>query len=192
MLINMARLVKAKRGTARSNKRSAPRAVPETLEELYARPGFLLRRGHQIAVGIFDQECDAIGLTSAQHGALVVVGNVPDLDQAALGRALGFDRATVGNLVRGLERRGMLLRKGAPEDLRRKRLVLTAAGRAMLIRAQQAVRQTSERILAPLKPAEGTLFIDLLARLTETLNAASRTPVQAPEGRDDPRKDLDR
>ena len=31
-------------------------ARPITLEELYARPGFLLRRAHQIAVGIFVEE----------------------------------------------------------------------------------------------------------------------------------------
>jgi DNA-binding MarR family transcriptional regulator len=184
--------VKTKRRHLRSGKPSAPRLVPETMDDLYARPGFLLRRGHQIAVGIFVQECEAIGLTSAQHGVLVVVGNMPGLDQAGLARALGFDRATVGDLVQALERRGMLRREGSPEDLRRKLLVLTAAGSAMLICAQEAVRRTSERILSPLKPAERELFVGLLARLTDTLNAASRTPVQAPEGQDEQRHDLGR
>jgi DNA-binding MarR family transcriptional regulator len=170
-----------KRSSPRFDKTSVRDPVPESLTDLYARPGFLLRRGHQIAVGIFMQECESIGLTSAQHGVLVVVGNHPGIDQAALARALGFDRATVGDLVQALERRGMLRREGSPEDLRRKLLVLTAAGRAMLICAQQAVRRTSERLLAPLAPRERSLFVGLIARLTDTLNAASRTPVQAPE-----------
>jgi DNA-binding MarR family transcriptional regulator len=188
----MPRPVNAKRRVSCFDKQSSPKLVPETLQDLYARPGFLLRRGHQIAVGIFVQECEAIGLTSAQHGVLVVVGNHPGLDQAALARALGFDRATVGDLVHGLERRGMLRRDGSPEDLRRKLLVLTAAGQAMLICAQDAVRRTSDRILSPLKPAERALFVDLLSRLTDTLNAASRTPVQAPEGSHEQRDDLGR
>ena len=158
------------------------RAPRETLPDLYARPGFLLRRGHQIAVGIFVQECAAIGLTPPQHGVLVVTGNAPRLDQAGIARALGFDRATVGALIHGLERRGMLRRESSAEDRRRKRLVLTPSGHAMLARAQDAVRRTSERLLAPLPARERSLFVDLLARLTDTLNAASRTPVQAPEG----------
>jgi DNA-binding MarR family transcriptional regulator len=168
----MARAVKA-RGRAR-------RTVDESLQELYARPGFLLRRGHQIAVGIFVQECAAIGLTPPQHGVLVVVGNTPGLDQAALARALGFDRATIGALVGGLESRGMLRREDSATDARRKRLALTASGHAMLSKAQDAVRRTSERLLSPLEPGEREEFVRLLARLTDTLNAASRTPVESP------------
>ena len=171
MLMNMPRPVKTKRRVPRG----------ETLADLYARPGFLLRRGHQIAVGIFIQECAAIGLTPPQHGVLVVAGNAPGLDQAALARALGFDRATVGALVEGLERRGMLRREGSAQDRRRKVLALTPSGRAMLGQAQAAVRRTSQRLLSPLSEDERLLFVDLLARLTDTLNAASRTPVQAPE-----------
>jgi DNA-binding MarR family transcriptional regulator len=145
----------------------------------------LLRRGHQIAVGIFVQECAAIGLTPPQHGVLVVAANSPGLDQAGIARALGFDRATVGALIHGLERRGMLRREGSATDRRRKVLALTARGRAMLARAQGAVRKTSERLLAPLPARDRARFVDLLARLTDTLNAASRTPVQAPEGKAD-------
>jgi DNA-binding MarR family transcriptional regulator len=171
----MPRAVKALRPARR-----AKRAVDESLQDLYARPGFLLRRGHQIAVAIFVQECAAIGLTPPQHGVLVVVGNAPGLDQAALARALGFDRATVGALVSALEARGMLQREDSATDARRKRLALTAAGRAMLAKAQDAVRRTSERLLSPLAPREREVFVRLLARLTDTLNAASRTPVESP------------
>lgn len=161
-------------------RRRAKRQIGESLQDLYARPGFLLRRGHQIAVGIFVQECAALGLTPPQHGVLVVVGNAPGLDQAALARALGFDRATVGALVGSLENRGMLRRKSSAADARRKLLVLTPSGRTMLARAQDAVRRTSERLLSPLPAAERKLFVSLLARLTDTLNAASRTPVESP------------
>jgi DNA-binding MarR family transcriptional regulator len=151
-----------------------------SIEDLYERPGFLLRRGHQIAVGIFIQECETIGLTPPQHGVLVVVGNAPGVDQAGLSRALGFDRATVGELVAGLEGRGMLRRSASPDDRRRKLLSLTPRGHAMLHRAREAARRTSERLLAPLPPRDRRRFVELLARLTDRLNAASRTPVEAP------------
>ena len=167
MLMNMPRPVKKK-----------PRA--ETLSDLYARPGFLLRRGHQIAVGIFVQECAPLGLTPPQHGVLVVADNAPGLDQAGMARALGFDRATVGALIHGLERRGLLRRASHSADLRRKTLAVTPRGRAALRRAQSAVRRTSDRILAPLGAGERRRFVALLERLTAALNGASRTPVLPP------------
>jgi DNA-binding MarR family transcriptional regulator len=155
-----------------------PRA--ESLAELYSRPGFMLRRGHQIAVGIFVQECGAIGLTPPQHGVLVVADNAPGLDQAGIARALGFDRATTGALIQGLERRGLLRRESSAADLRRKTLVVTPSGRAMLRRAHAAVRRTSDRLLAPLAKNERRRFVQLLEQLTSALNAASRTPVLPP------------
>jgi DNA-binding MarR family transcriptional regulator len=157
---------------------------PETLADLYSRPGFLLRRGHQIAVGIFEQECNALGLTSPQHGVLVVADNAPGLDQAGIARALGFDRATTGALIQGLERRGLLRRENSASDLRRKTLAVTPAGRELLRRAQTAVRRTSDRILAPLAIGERQRFVLLLEKLTGTLNGASRTPLLPPAPQD--------
>src|SRR5256885_12122509 len=34
---------------------------------LYQRPGFLLRRAHQISVGIFEEQCRPLGLTPPQR-----------------------------------------------------------------------------------------------------------------------------
>jgi len=154
--------------------------APESLADLYSRPGFLLRRGHQIAVGIFVQECAALGLTPPQHGVLVVADNAPGLDQAGIARALGFDRATTGALIQGLERRGLLRRENSSADMRRKALAVTPRGRAMLRRSHAAVRRTSDRLLAPLAAGERRRFVQLLERLTATLNGASRTPVLPP------------
>jgi DNA-binding MarR family transcriptional regulator len=153
---------------------------PLALSELYSRPGFLLRRAHQIAVGIFVQECAAFGLTPPQHSALIAVGHRPGLDQAGLARALGFDRATIGQVVEGLESRGMLRRKPSATDRRRKTLVLTSKGRQLMARATPAIARTSERLLAPLSGRDREQFMRLLLQLTGELNSASRTPVSGP------------
>jgi MarR family transcriptional regulator, lower aerobic nicotinate degradation pathway regulator len=150
------------------------------LADLYARPGFLLRRAHQIAVGIFVQECSGFGLTPPQHSALIAVGHCPGLDQAALARALGFDRATIGQVVEGLESRGLLRRRDSPTDKRRKTLALSAKGRALMSQASAAIARTSERLLAPLAAKEREHFVRLLRQLTGELNGASRTPVTHP------------
>jgi DNA-binding MarR family transcriptional regulator len=153
---------------------------PPALSDLYSRPGFLLRRAHQIAVGIFVQECAAFGLTPPQHSALIAVGHRPGLDQAGLARALGFDRATIGQVVEGLDARGLLRRKASAADRRRKTLVLTSKGRLLMARATPAIAKTSERLLAPLNARDREQFMRLLLLLTGELNSASRTPVSRP------------
>jgi DNA-binding MarR family transcriptional regulator len=155
-------------------------ARPKTLEDLYERPGFLLRRAHQIAVGIFAQECATYGLTPPQHSTLIVVDRCPGLDQAALARAIGFDRATVGQVLEGMERRGLLRRESSPRDGRRRTLRLTPQGRALMKRAAPAISRTSQRLLAPLRSAQRKHFVELLQRLTGELNSASRSPVRSP------------
>jgi DNA-binding MarR family transcriptional regulator len=153
---------------------------PKTLDNLYERPGFLLRRAHQIAVGIFAQECAAYGLTPPQHSTLIVIDRCPGLDQAALARAIGFDRATVGQVLEGMERRGLLKRQSAPGDRRRRSLVLTQQGRALMKRAAPAIQRTSQRLLAPLRASQRRHFVRLLQQLTGELNSASRSPVRSP------------
>ena len=156
---------------------------PMKLEDLYARPGFLLRRAHQIAVGIFVEECAAYRLTPPQHSTLIVIGHCPGIDQAALARAIGFDRATIGHVVGGLEARGLLRRRNSLADKRRKTLVLTPQGHALMRRAAAAIERTSERLLAPLNPNDRRTFVGFLLQLAGELNESSRSPVTAPAER---------
>ena len=41
--------------------------------DIYQRPGFLLRRAHQISTAIFERSCAHLGLTPAQYGVLSVL-----------------------------------------------------------------------------------------------------------------------
>jgi MarR family transcriptional regulator, lower aerobic nicotinate degradation pathway regulator len=160
--------------TARAPNCSMPEA---DLNELYERPGFLFRRAHQIAAGIFVQEAGELGLTPPQHSALYAIGRRPRLDQTALARALGFDRATMGTVIGGLEARGLLQREPGA-DRRRKALLLTPAGRKMLEQAMPAARRTTQRLMSPLSATERQVFALLLTRITHELNSQSRTPVE--------------
>jgi hypothetical protein len=51
----------------------APSKMPASLARLYARPGFLLRRAHQISAAVFEDACRDLGLTPAQFGVLTVL-----------------------------------------------------------------------------------------------------------------------
>lgn len=152
------------------------------MDELYSRPGFLLRRGHQIAVSIFMEECAKVGLTPPQHGVLIAAAQHPGLSQSDVARLIGFDRATIGQVVRGLEARGFLRRDSAGGNRRNKAVQLTPKGAAALKRAGLAMERTSARLLSPFNRRQRAAFIGLLARLTSHLNSHSRTPVSGREG----------
>ena len=93
---------------------------------LAARPGFLIRRLHQIHVALFAEECAAFGVTPVQFSLLSVLAMQPGLDQAALAFAVGVDRATTANVVARLEKRGLLRRRSGATDRRVKQVELTA------------------------------------------------------------------
>ncbi|MDE1186869.1 MAG: MarR family transcriptional regulator [Pantoea sp.] len=170
----------------RLKPRDAGSEPPETFSdaELYERPGFLLRRAHQISVSIFLQECEELRLTPPQHSILFVLHRWPGLDQTTLARAIGFDRATVGETLGGMETRGLLRRAVSAQDKRRKVLFLTAKGRDVMTRAIAAIHHTSDRLLAPLSAERRELFIEMLTQITGELNDASRSPVRRPDRAD--------
>jgi len=151
-----------------------------TMAQLYQRPGFLLRRAHQLSVGLFEQQCAPWKLTPPQYGVLYVLAHAGDLDQAGLSRALGFDKVTTLRIVRGLEARGLLMRTASAVDRRRLVLGLTREGRALLSGVQQAAANVQERLLSPLQPAEQAQLLKLLDKLCGGLEEQARVPMAAP------------
>jgi DNA-binding MarR family transcriptional regulator len=162
-----------------------PNEAKGPLSELYSRPGFLMRRADQIATGIAMQECAALGLTPPQHSFLVALDHCPGLDQRGLGKMLGIDRVTAGQLLRGLEVRGLIQRTDSTEDGRRKVVTLTSSGKKLVGPAMAAARRASNRILSVLEPAERVVFLGLLLKVVMALNEESSTPVESPLPRED-------
>src|SRR5262245_6947603 len=90
---------------------------------LSARPGFLIRRLHQIHLSLFAEECAAFEVTPVQYSILTAVAARPGLEQVALAQEVGVDRAAMANVVARLAQRGMVRRVQCKED-RRLKLVL--------------------------------------------------------------------
>lgn len=152
--------------------------LSDPLGLLYARPGFLFRRAHQIAVGIFIEECAELGLTPPQHSVLIAAAHYPQLSQADVSRLLGFDRATVGQVVKGLAARDLVRRLDSAKDKRNKVIELTPKGARLLRRASAAMARISSRMLSPLSSPQRKVLLELLGRVIDELNPASRTPLK--------------
>src|SRR5437016_6823587 len=151
-----------------------PAKTPAALPRLYARPGFLLRRAHQISAAVFEDECRDVGLTPAQFGVLTVVKTHPGMGQSSLARALGFDKVTVLRVLRGLESRGFVERGPAPDNKRNMCVNLTDEGLAVLQQAQRPAERAYRRLLAPLKRDQQEQLIHLLQLLTGELEEDAR------------------
>ena len=150
------------------------------LSLLYAGPGFLLRRAHQISAAVFEDECKSVALTPAQFGVLSVLHASPGLDQSSLGRALGFDKVTVMRVMRGLESRGLIARVYAALNRRNLSITLTDAGHSLLIQTQEPAEHAYNRLMSPLNQQQRDHLVSLLQLLTTGLEGEARAAFVPP------------
>jgi len=147
-------------------------------EEIYGKPGHLIRRLQQIAVAIFAAETKSFDITPVQYASLLAVQLHPGIDQTTLMEAVAFDLSTIGEVVGRLEGKGFVKRLVSPKDRRAKVLYITAAGRRLLAQIEPGVQAAQERILAPLPRAERASFMRSLKHLVEANNEFSRVPLR--------------
>jgi MarR family transcriptional regulator, lower aerobic nicotinate degradation pathway regulator len=144
---------------------------------LDARPGFLIRRLHQIHVALFVEECAPEGITPVQYSILTALEQMGPSEQIALSRAVGLDRANTADVIGRLVERRFIQRRVSKTDRRKKVAELTEIGRALLGRLETGVARAHERTIAALAPEDRKRFMGYLALLVETNNDLSRTPV---------------
>ncbi len=132
------------------------------LEDLYERPGFLLKRCHQVAAAIFLEECSEFNVTPSQHGCLCALHEFPGIDQIALGRLVGLDRSTAGLVIKALSQRRLIERVVNRYDKRRLRLKLSADGEHVLRAIGPAAARARDRVLRGLPRESRAAFVDML------------------------------
>jgi DNA-binding MarR family transcriptional regulator len=146
---------------------------------LWRRPGFLVRRLHQIHVAMFLEECASHPVTPVQLAVLTTLSVLPGLDQVSIGHEVGLDRTTTADVVKRLEDNGLLTRMVHPVDKRARQVFLTPAGERVVSESNESMTRAQDRLLAPLKPAERAMFMQLLSTLVEVNNQYSRTTIKA-------------
>lgn len=142
---------------------------------LWARPGFLIRRLHQIHYALFYEECASFDITPVQYGLLTTLSITPDLDQNSLGRELGIDRTNVADVLNRLSKRGLLERRRSDKDKRMVLARLTPKGEKVTQEMYEAMQRAQIRLLEPLLPEERNAFITTLIRLIDGNNHLGRT-----------------
>jgi DNA-binding MarR family transcriptional regulator len=113
------------------------------------------------------------GLTPRQLAVLVTVSNNEGLSQTGLVDRTGIDRSTLADIVRRMQRKGLLQRRRTKEDARAYAVKLTEEGRRVLRTAEPLAKRVDDRILDALPGKQRDQFIDGLQTIVDTLQKLS-------------------
>jgi len=150
--------------------------------DLWSRPGYLVRRLHQISVAIFLDDMSDLNLTPVQFGALSVIANRPGIEQSLIGEELGLDRVNVGDVIARLIKNGLAQREVSQRDRRVKEVHLTEAGLRLAAEGAKRLMRIQDRFLAPLNEAQRATFLELTMLMITANNSLGRAPMRLPEG----------
>lgn len=140
----------------------APESSAAEVWPLADRPGFLIRRLHQLHVALFMELTAEFGVTPVQYSLLSAIAARGTADQSTLAADVALDRSTAASTLGRLDARGLIRRRRDAKDGRVMLCSLTSAGRALLPRIEPAAREAHRRTLAALELDDATQLLALM------------------------------
>jgi DNA-binding MarR family transcriptional regulator len=156
----------------------ARRASPASKSALLGRPGFLIRRLHQIHGYLFAQQTADFGVTPVQYSVMTVLSERDESDQITIAREVGLERTTVADVLARLEARGLVTRHSDPLDQRVRLARLSCEGQQLVKNMVHAVERAHSLTIAPLTKSEQKQLMALLVRMLEANNEVGNVPFQ--------------
>jgi DNA-binding MarR family transcriptional regulator len=133
------------------------------------RPGYLLKRAHQAFCAATDAALRSHGLTNVQYGVLIVLEDAGRLSGAELARRCYVTAQAMNDIVVGLERRGLVVRRPHPTHGRVLEASLTEDGRRTLEASHRAVLAVEAKMTGGLDEEERERLAAALRRCVEEL-----------------------
>jgi DNA-binding MarR family transcriptional regulator len=132
---------------------------------LSQRPGFLIRRLHQIHVALFQEACGEFEVTPLQYSLLSALAARQTADQTTLAADIALDRTTTTGALKRLAARNFVERAVNGEDRRARLCRLTAAGTALLAKIEASARTAHRATLENLSEREQAAFVNMMQRI---------------------------
>jgi DNA-binding MarR family transcriptional regulator len=126
-------------GRAYSRDVTHPPLPPRSL----AAPGYQVRRLYQAYLAAWVRKVDST-LTGPQFAVLTAINATPGTDQRSLASMVALDSSTMTDVARRVEDQGLIVRRTAASDGRRKLLYLTDRARRCSPRPNRRARQLDE------------------------------------------------
>jgi DNA-binding MarR family transcriptional regulator len=132
---------------------------------LSQRPGFLIRRMHQIHVALFQERCGEFDITPLQYSLLSALAVRKTADQTTLAADIALDRTTTTGALKRLAARNFVERAVNGQDRRARLCKLTPAGAALLAKIEASARTAHRATLENLSKREQAAFVDMMQRV---------------------------
>ena len=132
---------------------------------LEKRPGFLIRRLHQIHVALFQERCAAFDLTPLQYSLLTALARCGTADQTTLAAEVMLDRTTTTGALKRLQSRKFIERTVHSRDRRAQMCRLTKSGARLLQQIEASARAAHHETLAGLSKTEQKRFIVMMQKV---------------------------
>ncbi|BCJ54453.1 MarR family transcriptional regulator [Actinoplanes sp. NBRC 14428] len=124
----------------------------------------MLKKAATVLRAAMDNALRPLDLTVSQYACLELLRQQPGLSGSELARAMFVSRQSMNLVLKGLERRGLLIRSPVPPHGKALPTRLAPAGLERLAAANEAVSVVEKKMLAGLTPeAERRLCADLTA-----------------------------
>jgi DNA-binding MarR family transcriptional regulator len=137
--------------------------------------GYLLHRVDAVLMRKAAVAFDSLGLTPARATAAVYIGLHEGCDQAALGRALGINRASTMKVVNELVGLGLIARREG-RNRRTNALHLTKRGQGLRLEIEELSAQTDATHFGVLTRQEQGELRRLLQKLQASMGAEEDSP----------------
>jgi len=126
--------------------------------------GYNARRSSLAIIEVFLAHMDVYGLRPVDFSVLSLIHHNPGITSRQLCAALGLQPPNLVVMLNALKEKELLLRRPHPHDGRATSLLLTAAGKKMMQKAEQTVIQLDQAATARLSPSERQMLIRLLRK----------------------------
>jgi MarR family transcriptional regulator, lower aerobic nicotinate degradation pathway regulator len=137
----------------------------DTSWPLEQRPGYLIRRLHQIHVALFQEKCAAFEITPLQYSLLTALAKRGTADQTTLAADIALDRTTTTGALKRLQSRRFVDRSTARHDRRAQLCRLTKAGSTLLKKMEKPARTAHLDTIADLSKADQKRFVAMMQKV---------------------------
>jgi len=150
--------------------------VPSTAKrslESFLRTGYLIHDVSRLRRQLYDQRSRHLGITRSQWWVLFNLARRAGspMNQNELAQMLEMGSASIGELLRRLEKSGFIKRQAVPGDRRSKHVVIADRGREVLENMRFVARTSNDAIMAGISQNEQQVLDDLLSRMKVNLAA---------------------
>ncbi len=136
---------------------------------LRPRAMFFLNQANHAVRSRLEAALGGVELTGIQYTVLSVIGRHSGLSSAELSRRFFVTPQTMNELIAGLERRKLILRKADPANRRILRMSVTKAGGSLLEQCDVLADRVETEVFAALSDEDYRKLAELTRRLADKL-----------------------